>query len=807
MKKQQAASKTYDAVPEELKALPQWVNWGQKNSTGRNVKRPYNPKTKVLAKPGQLETCGTFAQALQNVHSGDFAGVGFMFADGGGICGVDFDHCIQPETGELQSEVSNWVKRFGSYTEVSQSGTGLHVICKGKLPGGGIHKNFTELYDSGRYFALTGNGKNTLCNAQAAVDALYTKLQAKDEASAIQPSMQSRTGIPELTDSEVIKKVKCSKSGTAFQGLFYRGTGKTDDKSSLDLSLCNMLAFYCSNVEQIDCIFRQSALYREEKWDKPHYTGGETYGHHTVAEAWRSCTEHYTGTTTSTTSQDLQQMPSSTKPVPFANTKPAGTEPFPLDALPDTVQNFVQAQAESLQVSAGMIAPLCFSCISLAVTKKASVEITPTHAEPLNLWTLVLADSGAGKSPALKKVFAPVYHWQQETRQLLEPQVAASAAHLKALEHERNRIERQMEGGSRKSASEQAHVADLEGDLTKVLQEQVTAQKDAVRAPILVVQDTTTQALAKALSEQHEKLAIADAEGLVFDIISATCKASNGSSAGDVTMFIHSWGGEPVTSMRISRETLTLHEPLLTFGIMTQPEHFKQVLSDGSQLTARGLFARFLINVPQPIPVAQRRTEREAQAPPLVAVETWYTLIVHLLSEPLPQEPLVIRYLPDAAQMANKYERQVKTATESTEEDGMKAFLAKLPAQMNRLAGLLHIAKYSSTGNAASLGIEADTAKKAIQICEYYRRQAEALYNVSQTMQEEQNALYVLDKLRKSGTAGTLQGYTAIRRRCRKLDGKERKEDFDAALAQLAEHRYLRKTADRPAKYLVSADI
>lgn len=803
IKQAEAGLRTYEAVPEELKALPQWVNWGRKGSTGKDMKKPYNPKTKVLAKPGKLETCGTFTEALQNVHSGDFTGAGFMLANG--VCGIDFDHCINPETGELKPEVLSWVKRFGSYTEVSQSSTGVHVLCKAKLSGGGIHKSFAEVYDSGRYFALTGIGKGTLHDAQEPVDALYAALQTENQNTAAQRSFQNRPAVQELTDSEVLEKAENAANGAAFQDLFCRGQGKTDDKSSLDLSLCNLLAFYCGSAEQVDRIFRQSALYRTEKWDKPHYTGGETYGHHTAVQAWQGCTEHYAGVQRTTATQDFQSISNRAKPIPFAEELPAGAEPFPADALPDAVRDFVQAEAEALQVPAGMIAPLCLSCLSLAAAKKAVVEVTPAHKEPLNLWTLVLADSGAGKSPALKKVFAPVYRWQEETRQQMEPKIAASAAHLKALEHEKSRIEHQMEA-PRKTASEQAHGADLEGDLSAVLQELSAAQQAVVRAPILVVQDATTQALAKALSEQQERLTIADAEGLVFDIISATCKASNGSSAGDVTMFIHAWGGEPVTSMRISRQPLVLREPLLTFGIMTQPEHFKQALSD-PQLTARGLFARFLINLPQHLPAAQRCTEREARTAPASIVEAWHTLVANLLNEPVPEEPLTIRYLSDAAEVSNAYERKIKIAADTAEAGGLKEFLAKLPAQMNRITGLLHIAKYVCTGNAAMLGIEADTAQKATQICEYYRRQAEMLYGISQTVQEEQNALYVLHKLQKAGTAGTLQTYTAIRRLCRKLDGKECKEDFDAALEQLTEHRYLRKTADRPPKYLVSADI
>ena len=42
------------------------------------------------------------------------------------------------------------VDRFGSYTELSPSGKGLHILCKGTLPGKGVKKNQVEMYDRGR---------------------------------------------------------------------------------------------------------------------------------------------------------------------------------------------------------------------------------------------------------------------------------------------------------------------------------------------------------------------------------------------------------------------------------------------------------------------------------------------------------------------------------------------------------------------------------------------------------------------------------------------------------------------------------
>ena len=86
-------------------------------------------------------------------------GVGFVFdgrADEDGLvfAGVDFDKVISG--GEIASLAAERVKRLGSYTEQSVSGSGLHTIVKAQPLAGGIAHGGVEMYTSGRYFTMTG---------------------------------------------------------------------------------------------------------------------------------------------------------------------------------------------------------------------------------------------------------------------------------------------------------------------------------------------------------------------------------------------------------------------------------------------------------------------------------------------------------------------------------------------------------------------------------------------------------------------------------------------------------------------------
>ena len=166
-----------DNIPAELRTLPQWV--------GRCGKMPLNPLTGKGAKAGEPSTWGTFEQAILGVELGTFDGIGFEFATGGGIVGIDLDHVVNPETGEVQPWALEIVQRMDSYTEFSPSGTGLHIFVRGDIPSRGRKKTLNkdtgeavEMYKEKRYFTVTGSPllPAPIADRPAELAALYTEL-------------------------------------------------------------------------------------------------------------------------------------------------------------------------------------------------------------------------------------------------------------------------------------------------------------------------------------------------------------------------------------------------------------------------------------------------------------------------------------------------------------------------------------------------------------------------------------------------------------------------------------------------------
>lgn len=158
-------------IPESLKELNRWVVW--RNDTipgGRTTKVPYDARTMRRAKSNDPNTWATYADA-QAAAQGDstMAGVGIMLGDlgdGRTLCGVDLDDCIVG--GAVVEKAAEIIRSIPTYWETSPGGFGVKGFGYGKKPDGsravcqvdGFGQ--IEVYDSGRWFAVTGQDISSL---------------------------------------------------------------------------------------------------------------------------------------------------------------------------------------------------------------------------------------------------------------------------------------------------------------------------------------------------------------------------------------------------------------------------------------------------------------------------------------------------------------------------------------------------------------------------------------------------------------------------------------------------------------------
>lgn len=297
----------YNNIPFELKQMKRWVCYKVEGTNdGKTTKRPYNALNGSMAKVNDELTWSKFNIALNGCVKYNCDGIGFIL--GAGIFGIDLDNHADlngnyPMTDdEFKGLINEFVSTLNSYSEYSQSGKGVHIICKGSLPDGARRKGSVEMYDNGRFFAFTGNViNNTLINERSVeviplwekyINVEKPKFEAK-ESTYKKPINRGYYEELDMSDEEIIDLAINSASGDIFYRYWHDGdiTMNNNDNSSADMSFCNMLAFWCNKDKaQMDRIFRHSALYRE-KWDE--MRGQKTYGEITLESACNNVQEGY----------------------------------------------------------------------------------------------------------------------------------------------------------------------------------------------------------------------------------------------------------------------------------------------------------------------------------------------------------------------------------------------------------------------------------------------------------------------------------------------------------------------------------
>src|SRR5580704_12531419 len=128
----QAITDRFANFPTELRSLPRWVCWKYETRGGKATKVPYNAITHQRASSTNASTWSDFAKAIAASSTHGYSGIGFMFAPP--HVGIDLDHCRDIATGVVEPWAAAIIGELTSYTEISPSGTGLHVIVTGEIP-------------------------------------------------------------------------------------------------------------------------------------------------------------------------------------------------------------------------------------------------------------------------------------------------------------------------------------------------------------------------------------------------------------------------------------------------------------------------------------------------------------------------------------------------------------------------------------------------------------------------------------------------------------------------------------------------
>jgi hypothetical protein len=261
----------YSNLPEELRLLKQWVLWRYEDvGAAKPTKVPYTVRGS-LANVTDPSTWSSFDDVFNSIQIGNFSGIGFVFSQSDPYTFIDLDDA-EGDDALLQRHLKVY-HEFETYAEVSPSGKGLHLICKGKVPAG-RRRSKIEIYPHERYATMTGNvynGRSSIVDCQPQLSQLWEQMGSGPVAQSMYQGNDKEID----TDENIIKRATEAVNGDKFAKLL-KGEWQElySSQSEADFAFIDMLAFYTQNRTQIIRMFRGSPLGFRDKAKRSDYVSG-----------------------------------------------------------------------------------------------------------------------------------------------------------------------------------------------------------------------------------------------------------------------------------------------------------------------------------------------------------------------------------------------------------------------------------------------------------------------------------------------------------------------------------------------------
>jgi hypothetical protein len=292
------------------------------------------------------------------------------------------------------------------------------------------------------------------------------------------------------------------------------------------------------------------------------------------------------------------QEPRATPPVdglapitlPADNTVEDARVPFPIECLPPDMALMVRAVAEALGVPdalpAGMVMALTSGCIGKGLVLDWRPGKAPT---PANLYVMLSAQSGTGKTECYKMIAAPFLaferdmqeHWRKEVQPQLQADLRYAEGQLKKLDRKLAKDSTTQDEAEHCRSQMQFHLAKTE------------ELKAKLHEPQLSIQDATVEKVATVMHQNDETIlsVSSDARKLVDNLLG---RYSANKNLADDGIYLSAFSGDDVKVDRQGREGVRLANPSLALLWALQPDALDMLL-DQDSLQQGGFLARCLL--------------------------------------------------------------------------------------------------------------------------------------------------------------------------------------------------------------------
>ena len=372
-------------------------------------------------------------------------------------------------------------------------------------------------------------------------------------------------------------------------------------------------------------------------------------------------------------------------------------EPYPLDALPDTIRAAVKEVAGFVKAPVPLVASSALAALSLACQAHIDVKRAEKLHGPVGIFVMPVADSGERKTTCDTFFTSAIRQYQEEQAEAMKPAIKEYQAAIAAWEAERDGILSAVKDAGKKGKPTDK----LRGDLAQLQQD----KPEPPRVPRLIIGDETPEALAYGLAKQWPSAGVLSSEaGVVF----GSHGMGKDSAMRNLALLNVLWDGGTHSIGRRTSESFTVRGARLTMGLMVQEATLREYFSkSGGLARGTGFLARFLVAWPESTQGQRPFTEPPANWPHLAA---FHRRIAAILNQPAPIDedgaltPAMLSLAPDAKAAWMSYHDAIESELASGGElYDVRDVASKSAENAARLAALFQLFEHGMGG---AIGLE-----------------------------------------------------------------------------------------------------
>ena len=396
-------------------------------------------------------------------------------------------------------------------------------------------------------------------------------------------------------------------------------------------------------------------------------------------------------------------------PEPQAMITRIDPEPYPIDALPDTLRAAVDEVHAFVKSPLSMVIAAALSALSLSIQQHVDVKRDEKLTGPTGLFLLTIAESGERKSTVDGFFTTAVRAYEKNQAELAKPVIRKYLAASDAWEAKKAGIKdkiRQLAKEGKPTESTEKALYILEDE-----------RPEKPRVPKIMHEDITPQELARVLAKDWPSGGVVSAEG---GIVFGSHGMGKDSAVLNLATLNKLWDGGTVMIGRKTSDSFTVDGVRLTMAIQVQEQTIRSFFKQTGDLArGTGFMARFLISWPD---------STQGYRPFTSAPKDWPALAVFnkrvsaLLNIPAPIDengelhPVMMDLSPDAKALWVEFHDAIEAELASGGDlHQVRDVASKTADNAVRLAALFQVFERGVTGH-----IEADYFDRAASIAAWH---------------------------------------------------------------------------------------